>query len=357
VGTSFFLPMFAGGLAAGVVADRFDRRRTVVNQLAVLVPVAAAMATVVLTDRVEVWMVYVFALAVGVGQVVDMTNRRALVHDVVGDRLMPNAMALESMSMATGNMLGALTGGVVIGLLGIGQAYGLVAVLYVVCLVLMGRVPAIARRTARATGTGTGTGTVSVREDLRDGLRALPANKPLVSLLGVTVLMNFLFFSYMPLVPVVARRFDVGPLLTGLLASGTGMGLLLGSAIMVLTDPQRRGRLYVLSSFAGMACLIVFALMSVYPIALVMLVVTGMASAGFASVQTALVMEVASVDMRGRAMGLLSMAIGALPFGMLLLGAVAEEVGTSTAVIVSADTGIVAMALWVTLRPEVLRIP
>jgi predicted MFS family arabinose efflux permease len=224
-------------------------------------------------------------------------------------------------------------------------------VLYVVCLVLMSRVPAIARRSARPTAPA------SVRQDLGDSLRALPANKPLVSLLGVTVFMNLLFFSYMPLVPVVARRFDVGPFLTGVLASGTGMGMLAGSLLMVLLDPQRRGRLYVLSSFAGMACLIVFALMRVYPIALGMLIVTGMASAGFASVQTALVMVVASEDMRGRAMGLLSMAIGALPFGMLLLGLLAEQVGTSAAVIASAGTGIVGLALWLVHRPEVLRIP
>jgi Na+(H+)/acetate symporter ActP len=68
-------------------------------------------------------------------------------------------------------------------------------------------------------------------------------------------------------------------------------------------------------------------------------------------------MQVASADMRGRAMGLLSMAIGALPFGMLMLGFVAEAVGAATAVVVSAGVGIVVLALWLLRYPEVTRIP
>jgi MFS family permease len=350
VGTSFFLPMFVGGLAAGVIADRFDRRRTVVRQLTVLVPVAAAMSLVVLTGHVHVWMVYAFVLAVGVGQVVDMTNRRALVHDIVGDRLLGNAMALEALSMAAGNMLGALTGGAVIGLLGEGQAYGLVAVFYVVCLTMMSRVPSAPALVTRVERP-------QLREDLSAAVRALPSNRPLVSLLGVTFLVNLLFFAYMPLVPVLAKRFHVGPFLTGALASGTGLGMLIGSILMVVFDPPRRGRIYVIGAFGGMACLIVFAMMRLYPVALLVLVVTGIASAGFASVQSALVMQVASADMRGRAMGLLSMAIGALPFGMLMLGFVAEAVGAATAVVVSAGVGIVVLALWLLRYPEVTRIP
>jgi MFS family permease len=350
VGTSAFLPMFVGGLAAGVVADRADRRRTVVRQLAALVPIAAVMAFVVATGRAQVWMVYLFVLAVGVGQVVDMTNRRALVNDVVGDRLLGNAMALEALSMSGGNMLGALFGGAMIGALGEGQAYGLVGVAYLICLALMRSVPSPGRRrqpTARP---------VSVREDLAAGVRHLPENRALLSLLGVTFLMNLLFFSYMPLVPLLARRFDVGPFLTGVLASGTGAGMLIGSIIMVVVDPPRRGRIYVLGSFVGMVCLIVFALMQLYPLALMMLVLTGIASAGFASVQSALVLSVAAEELRGRAMGLLSMAIGAMPFGMFGLGLLGEQIGAANAVVVSASTGIVALIAWLMRYPESLHV-
>jgi MFS family permease len=354
VGTSFFLPMFIGGLAAGVISDRFDRRRTVVRQLLGLIPCAAVMSVLVTTDVVQVWMLYVFAIAVGIGQVVDMTNRRALVHDIVGDDVFANAMAIEAFSMAAGNMLGSLTGGTVIDLLGEGSAYGLVALFYVVCFGLMRGVPPVARRDGAAASRQTDLR--AVRDDLAEGVRALPSNRPFVSVLGVTVAMNFLFFPFMPMIPVLAKSFDVGPLLTGVLASGYGAGMLLGALGMVVFNPVRRGLVYVGGSFLGMGFLTVFALMDHFLVALGALVLTGICSAGFASVQSALVMSVSPVEMRGRAMGLLSMAIGSLPFGMLLLGLLAEQVGPHTAVIICASAGSVGLLLWLLRRPEVLRI-
>jgi MFS family permease len=105
-----------------------------------------------------------------------------------------------------------------------------------------------------------------------------------------------------------------------------------------------------------MGFLVVFALMDVFAIALVALVLTGICSAGFASVQSALVMTVSPVEMRGRAMGLLSMAIGSLPFGMLVLGLLAEQVGPHNAVVISAAAGSVGLALWLFRHPEVTRI-
>jgi len=368
-GTCFFLPMFLGGMAAGAVSDRFDRRRTVLRQLIGLAPLAALMAVAVGTGMIRVWMLYVFAVAVGLGQVVDMTTRRALVNDLVGDRLFGNAMALEALSMAAGNSLGSLTGGAVIGALGESAAYGVVAGFYLVCFALMMSVPVIARRDRPGQGDRPGDaagvtpdGKASadalreMRADLVAGLRTLPANKPFVSLLGVTAIVNFLFFSFMPMVPVLARRFEVGPVLTGVLASGLGLGMLIGSLLMVVLEPGRRGLIYVGGALVAMALLVLFAVLQVFVLAMVALILTGVCSAGFASVQTALVMSVNVPEMRGRAMGVLSMAIGTLPFGMVLLGVLAERLGSHTAVVTSAIAGMVVLVLWLIRRPEVLRL-
>jgi MFS family permease len=353
VGTSMFLPMFLGGLAAGAISDRFDRRRTVMRQLVSLVPLAILMAVLVRTGEIRFWMVYIFAIAVGIGQVVDMTNRRALVHDIVGERLVGNAMAIESLSMSSGNMLGSLTAGTIIGLLAEDGAYALTAVFYLSCFFLMLGVPTPPRRDGPAVEN---TSLAEIRTDLLAGVRSLPDNQPLVSLLGVTVIMNFMFFSFMPLVPVMAQRFDSGPFATGVLASALGLGMLIGAVAVVITNPTNRGWLYVAGPFCGMVALIGFALMNVYAIALLMLVLTGIGSAGFASVQSALVLSISPEEMRGRAMGLLSMSIGSLPFGMLSLGLLAEQVGPQTAVIYSTSAGIVVLALWIRRHPEITRV-
>lgn len=345
VGAAFFAPMFVGGAVAGAVADRFDRRKTILRQILVLIPLAALMGILVTSGAASAWMVYPFMVAVGLGGVVDMTSRRALVFDLVGEERATNALALESMSMAGGTTLGALFGGAVINFVGIGQAFFLIAMLFVVSLILLTRVPSPPARTHIAAS--------SMRADLLEGLRAVRRSRTLIGILGVTVIMNFFYFSFMPLVPVFAKEMGVNALLAGVLASGTGLGMLIGSFTWAAWPVRRRGLLYVAGSALSMAFLFAFAAAQWYPLALPLLIVAGFGSSAFGTMQGVLVMTSAGPEMRGRAMGVLSMAIGSLPFGMIGLGLVAQATDPALAVMISVVAGFVALALWMMRYPEV----
>ena len=76
----------------------------------------------------------------------------------------------------------------------------------------------------------------------------------------------------------------------------------------------------------------------------------------FGSTQGALIMTSVPDAMRGRALGLLSTAIGSLPIGMYALGELAEAIGASGAVIVFNLTGLTVLLLWTTWHPEVRRL-
>ena len=349
VGAAFFAPMFLGGVFAGAIADRFDRRRTILRQLLVLIPVAVLMGVLVLGDRAAAWMVYPFMVAVGIGGVVDMTSRRALVYDMVGERLAANALALESLSMAAGSTLGALFGGAVINFVGVGEAFLLIAALYGVAFVLLAAVPRSPPRAMAAPA--------SIRRDLTEGIRAVRRSDALIGVLGVTVIFNLFYFSFMPLIPVFARGMEVNALLAGVLAAATGFGMMAGSILLAGLRLRRRGLLYVLGSAAALLFLAAFALLPWYPLALLLLAAAGVCSAAFATMQGVLVMEAAGPEMRGRAMGVLSMAIGSLPFGMIGLGLVAQATSPSVAVVASVVLGMVTLALWLMRYPAVSRLP
>lgn len=345
VGAAFFAPMFLGGAVAGVVADRFDRRRTMIRQLIVLIPIALLMGMLVTSGNFAAWIVYPFMIAVGVGGVVDMTSRRALVFDLVGEARATNALALESVSMSGGNLLGSICGGAVINFVGVGQAFFLIAVLYMMSLGLLARVPSPPARNLGAGG--------SMRRDLGEGLRAVSRSQALIGILGVTVIMNFFYFSFMPLVPVFAKEMGVNALLAGVLASGTGLGMMLGSFVWAARPVPRRGLLYVVGSLLAMGFLFAFAAVQWYPGALLLLVGAGFGASAFGTMQGVLVMTTADAEMRGRAMGILSMAIGSLPFGMIGLGLVAQVTDPAAAVMISIAGGLIAMALWMARFPQV----
>jgi MFS family permease len=309
------------------------------------------MAAVNLSDAIRVWMVYPFMLCIGVSMVVEMTSRRALVYDLVGPENVTNALALESLAMTSGTLVGGIAAGTIITLLGIGQAFLLVGSFYVVSFVALLGVPAAAVRARNRDAEPP-----DIVRDVKAMFNYLPGNQVLISILGVTVIMNLFYFCFTPMIPVFADRLDVNAFWTGVLAGAPALGSMLGTIMVARGLPFGRGRAYVGGSILGLCFLCVFAAASWYPLALVALLVAGFGTSGFATMQSALVMITADDAMRGRALGLLSMAIGALPFAMLMLGGVAQAIGPSAGLICSAFAGLVTMVLWTRRWPEAQRI-
>jgi predicted MFS family arabinose efflux permease len=315
----------------------------------VLTPIAGLMSVLVLTGAVRVWMVYPYMLLVGLGMVIDMTSRRALIYDLVGEARITNALALESLAMTGGTMLGSLMGGAIINFIGIGQAFLAIAIFYAASFLLLSGVPSPPR-------IGPGSGSATVLADIVAGFRFLRGNRTMISLLGVTVIFNVFYFSYSPLVPVFADRLNVNALWTGVLAAASGLGSMLGAFLIAARAPRRRGLIYVGGSALALVALLGFAAVPWYPAALLALLVAGAGTSGFATMQSALVMLSAGPAMRGRALGILSMAIGSLPFAMALLGLAAQRIGAPAAVAGSALLGLVGLLVWNTLRPESRRL-
>ncbi len=344
-GVALWAPLLFGGVLGGVVSDRFDRRKTVIAQFAALIPLSALMGIAGIVGSIRLWMLYPFLVVVGIGWVADMTSRRAMIYDVVGTDRVASAMALESVSTSSGLAIGTLLGGTAIQALGIGAAYLCVCGLAVGALVLFRRVPRMDRLTAS---------TESPLVAFRSGFRLLRTERALLSVLGVTAAVNFFFFSFTPLVQLVASDLGVGAFLTSLLAAMLGIGMMTGSGIVARTQPRRRGVVYVTGSGLAMVMLVPFALSPWYLVSLVFMLVSAIGMGLFSSLQGTLVMTSVAPELRGRALGLLSTAIGVLPVGMILLGELAEEVGARTAIVVSVLSGTAMLTGWLRWRPEVL---
>ncbi|MCC6436127.1 MAG: MFS transporter [Acidimicrobiales bacterium] len=347
-GTFMWGPLLFAGLVGGAVSDRVDRRRAVLVQLGVMIPLTVLIGVAALGDQLRVWMIYPFLLVVGFGWIVDMTVRRAMIYDLVGEEHVNGAMALEMLSSSAGLAMGALIGGTVIGALGIGQAYLVIAGGLLAALAVMWRVPAVARSAPPPAAREPFLRSVA------DGFRALPSNPALVSILGVTVFVDFFHFSFFPIVPLIAERLEVSAALTGLLSASSGFGMMAGSLWVAARRPHR-GRAYVVGSMAACTLLLGFATAGRYGVALLFALGGGVAMGLFGSTQTALAITATSAELRGRAMGLLSMAIGALPIGMYALGELAQAVGPRTALVIFNLVGLGGLAVWVKVRPEVLR--
>ena len=351
-GVAMWAPLLVGGVVGGMISDRFDRRRMVLGQFAVVIPCAFLLGLAEINGQLHLWLVYPFLVMVGSGWVLDMTSRRAMVYDLVGPGRIDSAMGLESVSSAAGLALGTLLGGTIVEAIGVGAAFLGVGTLMCASFTLLWWVPRHVLRT-RSAGAGS---TVPPLTALRQGFGLLRNHRALVSVLGVTAFVDFFYFSYSPLVQVIGKNLGAGPASVGLLASMTGFGMGIGSLYVARFRPARRGLVYVGGSFAAMALLIGFALSPWYAVSVVVLLASSVGMGLFGSTQSTLVMTSVPEDVRGRALGLMSTAIGTLPLGMLVLGEVAQRAGAPAAIVSSMLTGLACLVVWQVVMPEASRL-
>ena len=190
--------------------------------------------------------------------------------------------------------------------------------------------------------------------NLIEGFRYVRGNKVILATVWVTVFMNLLMFPYMQMVPVIAKdTLHVGPGLMGVLMGASGLGALVGAVLIAsLRTITYHGRLYLGGSLVALATLLAFSLSTWYLASLPIMVILGLGTAGFGTMQATITMLVSSEEMRGRALGVMSLAIGAGPLGAVLTGAVASAYGAPFAIGLNAAIGLVLLASIAVLMPS-----
>ncbi len=350
VGVFSMLPLLLLGMIGGVLADRVNKHRLLVTTQVMSFAAALAMVALLETETVRYWHAYVVISVTGVGWALDMPSRRSVVHDLVGRAGVTNAIALDSVGMHGSRMAGPALAGGLIAVVGVGGGYIVVCALYVVAIALIWAV-ALPRRTPSRTGS------TNVVRNLIEGIRYVKGHNALLAIVLVTILMNLLLFPYVQLIPVIARDvLHIGPGLMGTLLAVEGLGALIGAVVIAsIGNIRYHGRFYVGGSMVGLIMVLLFSLSHWYLVSLPILLVLGLGTSGFGTMQSIIVMLLAREEMRGRALGVMSLAIGAGPLGALMIGAIASATDARVAIGIHAVLGIVSLLLVALLMPSLRR--
>ena len=102
----------------GYLAGRYERRRQLMVYTTGSATIAAALALLVWSGRIEIWMVYFFAATAGIVEALAGPIRSLLVFDTAGADEMTNAVALNALGGNAMRVIGPAIGGALIGLLG-----------------------------------------------------------------------------------------------------------------------------------------------------------------------------------------------------------------------------------------------
>ena len=349
-----FAPSMVLAPIGGVLADRVDKRRTllVVNAFAMLQ--AATLFVLAATGVVEIWHVYLLALAAGFVNAIEMPVRQAFAAELVPPDDLVNAIALNSTSFNLSRVVGPAIAGVTIAAFGVTVPFGINTISYLSVLIglwmLDGRVLRHVPRPARLP---------SVRSSLAEGVRYALATPtvlwPLVLLGGMAMLaMNFQ--TLLPLFSRDALALDSGGY--GALFAALGAGSLLGSLILAFGTSQRPLLRFMVG---GGAAFLAFelALGFVRSPLLAFPLVIGIGLASMLMVNTINVTIQNSVPdaLRGRVMSLyVTVFAGTAPLGGLFAGAIAQAFGAPVAISLGAVLAATFLAV-VAWRLRSVRMP
>jgi predicted MFS family arabinose efflux permease len=234
-------------------------------------------------------------------------------------------------------MIGPVVGGFLLAWSGIRGAFVLSVVMY--CTALFA-VITIRSRIPRSPGSG------AVLKRIAEGLALVRTDKRLIGVLVVTVIYNIFGWPFTGMIPVIGRdRLSLGPEGVGLLATTEGIGAFIGALLAALwLTPRWYGQVYLGGVVCYMIAVVMFALVQSPALAGVALLVTGLAGAGFATMQATLVYLASPPDMRSRILGVLTVCIGTGPIGFVWLGLLADRIGAHNATAVTGILGLLAMA-------------
>ena len=343
-----FLPFLILAPFAGMLVDRFPKRRILFLTQTALLATALLLAVLAATGVVELWHVYALAFVQGVATAVDNPARQTFVSEMVDTAHLPNAVALNSASFNLGRLVGPAVAGLVIAWFGIAPALYVNAGTFVFVLIALLRMnTSLLTPSPRARGKG----------QIREGLRYVRGRPDLVLIMALVFVLGTFGMNFQLTMALMATKvFDKGPGEYGLLGSIMAIGSLTAALLSARrARPRMRVLLVALAGFTVSTAFLATA--ANYVMFAVFLVPTGLAA--LTALTTANAMVQVSVDpvMRGRVMALyMAIFMGGTPVGAPVIGWIGDVWGPRWTIAigtVAVGLSLVAVALWVSRRQNV----
>jgi MFS family permease len=326
------LPMFLFSFFAGILADRFDRRRYIIGCQVWMMAVAAALAALAFLGRLDHWSLLALSFCMGLGNAMNGPAWHAVVPEIVSGPLLRPAIALNSAGFNLARTIGPVIGQMLLGLVGVFLLFAINACTYigVILAMLSWKRPAEAREAQRREG---------YLEAARTGIAFVRASAELKAVFARGLCFFVPGIAMGTLLPVIGR-FELGldEFSFGILYAVFGVGAVAGAFLMPtlnrLLSPDR-ANIWAM----GLNAAVTFsAALAMTPVVVGIAVtiagacwITVIANNGTA-VQTIL-----PNFMRARGMAVHQMVFfGAMVAGSLLWGNIADLWGVQTALIVSA---------------------
>lgn len=318
----FAIPMLLLTPFGGVAADRFPKRTVLLCSSVLLVLSSLWVGVADALGVLEYWMLVGSSALQAAGFAIFGPARIAFTSELVDRRSLSNAVILSQISMNSTRIIGPAAGGALIGVAWLGTAgtYLITAALMIIALLIIIPLPRQDKidRSDRPSPIA----------ELRDGMRYVRANRPVLLLIVASYAVVMFGFPYIAFLPLLATEvFDVGSAGFGLMNAVSGAGAVVVSLRIARLMGADSWRIQVVSGVVFGLGIVALGVAASFPVALVALVVVGAGASAFQAMNNTLILTESEPEYHGRVQSLLMLSFSGFGLAALPLGVAADTAG------------------------------
>jgi len=346
VGLAQFIPLLALTLPAGEMADRRNRRTTVILAIVAEASCALAYLAMAIHGNPPLWGLLSVAVAFGASRAFLAPASQAFLPMVVGRAALPRAIAAQSIAFQTGAIAGPALGGVIVGV-STPLAYGVSLALFTVGFLsfLLMRTSGQPERVEGGPGRW---------QAVKEGLGYVWNTRIVLGAISLDLIV-VLFAGVALLTPIFARDIlQVGPEGFGLLRAAFGLGAFSTALWLARYPIPGKGGVWMFASVAvfGLATL-TFGLSKVVWLSAAALFIGGAADMISVNIRQTLIQLSTPDHMRGRVSSVSMLFIGASnELGEAYSGVMVRFLGPIGAAVFGGIGALTATGVWARLFPD-----
>lgn len=349
IGFSNTLPTLLFALPAGVLVERWDKRRTVILFQAIMSLQAFGLAFLAYTGQIQIWHIVLLAFLYGSAMAVEVTARQSMLVELAGREALPSAIALQSTAFNVGRVIGPLVAAWIIAVTG-GETGVFLTNGISYLFVIAGLILAQTKYKVQQDDINER----SLRGEFQQGLAYIRANVLVMSVILLAALVGFFGVPLLQQIPALARDvFHTAADTEAMVAARTsnlyaaqGVGALIAAFLAVTMASANKNRMLFWGQASFVLPIILLGLLRDINMALVLLAFIGWGTVTQLVTMNTLIQTQVPDQLRGRVFSVYFWALqGVAPFGSIVVGWIAQVWNVPIAAVVCGTVCLIGIIL------------
>lgn len=331
VGFAGQIPTFLCAFIGGIMADRYNRHRILIITQILSMILTLILTVLVMAGTIQMWQIICLSVLIGLVNAVDLPARQAFLIEMVEEKKdLGNAVVLNASMFNAARLIGPFIAGLLIVVRGEGICFLINGISYLAVIISLLFIKTKPREIKVKTP--------HIYQEIKEGFGYVFGFVPIKCIILFLSLISLMGMFYVVLMPVVAKNIlHSGAQTLGFLMASSGIGALLGGIHLASRKSVLglKGLIPISATIFGLG-IIAFSQSRVLWLSLLLMFITGFGMMVHLSASNIIVQTIVDDDKRGRVMAVYTMAfMGMMPFGSLLGGYLASQIGAPNTLLIS----------------------